>query len=433
MGKPELTSIRFGEFEVDLNSWLLFRNNARVALQRKPFQILRLLLTRPGELITRAELAHELWPDLHVSYDHCLNTAMNALRTALGDPTRESRWIETHPGLGYRFAGRICVSLEPHANTVADDANEPDLAMGYYFLHRHSFESLTRARACFNAVVSHAGANVSGHLALAELENVTAICGFAPTRDASRRALHHARTAQQNNPTLPGTQIVLAVASALNTGDHYEAMHACETAPREPKAESMPARLWLGELLCCCGQAGEAVKHLQRAKRENPASLLIRSKLSLALYLAGDSEAAAEQAWAALSMEPACAGAQYALALAYQQLGQLDDAVTEFENAANCPGTSAAALAGLCHALSASGQTGEARNIAARLRESAQSTYVSHCWHALVQLATGDRASAELSLRRAFEAGDYLLGFLSHDPRLQQSEFAAEQIKLSSR
>ena len=92
----------------------LRKNGVRVPLQHKPFRILELLLMQPGSLVTRAQLAQELWPHLPVSFERSLNTAINSLRQALDDSQRENRYIETRSGLGYRFTaeveGRGCVA-----------------------------------------------------------------------------------------------------------------------------------------------------------------------------------------------------------------------------------------------------------------------------------------------------------------------------------
>src|SRR5579883_718951 len=99
--------VRFGTFEVDFRERELRNGGVRVNLQRKPFQILELLLRQPGALVTREELARYLWPDLHVSFSHSLNTAVNTLRQALGDSPVAPRYIETRSGLGYRFIARV--------------------------------------------------------------------------------------------------------------------------------------------------------------------------------------------------------------------------------------------------------------------------------------------------------------------------------------
>src|SRR5579884_3503374 len=112
--------LRFGVFEVDLKARELRKRGLRVKLQQKPFQILELLLERPGELVTRKEVAERLWPGVHVIYDRSMNTAVNGLRRALNDSPRNPRFLETRPGLGYRFVASVeKVELLPSTYEVA--------------------------------------------------------------------------------------------------------------------------------------------------------------------------------------------------------------------------------------------------------------------------------------------------------------------------
>ncbi len=77
--------IRFGVFEVDLQAAELRKNGVKVKLQEQPFQILNLLLQRPGRVVTREELRAKLWPgDTFVDFEHGLNAAIQRLREALG-------------------------------------------------------------------------------------------------------------------------------------------------------------------------------------------------------------------------------------------------------------------------------------------------------------------------------------------------------------
>lgn len=100
-------TVRFGTFDVDLKERELRHRGVRIHLQQKPFRILELLLLRRGELVTRDELVRDLWPNVHVSFDRGLNTAVNMLRRALGDSPKASRYIETRPRLGYRFVAAV--------------------------------------------------------------------------------------------------------------------------------------------------------------------------------------------------------------------------------------------------------------------------------------------------------------------------------------
>jgi TolB-like protein/DNA-binding winged helix-turn-helix (wHTH) protein len=100
--------IRFGVFEVDLNAAELRKGGLRVKLPEQPFQILTVLLERPGELVTREELRNRLWQsDTFVDFDHGVNNAVMRLREVLGDSSDSPRFIETVPRRGYRFIAHV--------------------------------------------------------------------------------------------------------------------------------------------------------------------------------------------------------------------------------------------------------------------------------------------------------------------------------------
>jgi TolB-like protein len=99
--------VRFGTFEVNLDSRELRKHGMRIRLEEKPFQILELLLDRAGHVVSRKTLREKLWPDTVVSYEHGLNTAINKLRDLLGDSARSPRFIETLPRVGYRFIAPV--------------------------------------------------------------------------------------------------------------------------------------------------------------------------------------------------------------------------------------------------------------------------------------------------------------------------------------
>ncbi len=102
----ELKIIRFGPFVADFRSEEIRRNGRLIKLQSQPIRVLAALLEKPGELVTREELRHRIWPeDTFVDFDHSLNTAIKKLRQALGDDAGEPVYIETLPKRGYRFIG----------------------------------------------------------------------------------------------------------------------------------------------------------------------------------------------------------------------------------------------------------------------------------------------------------------------------------------
>ncbi len=96
--------LKFGVFEADLAAGELRKSGLKIRLQEQPFQVLALLLENPGQVVSREELRHKLWPaDTFVDFDNGLNTAINKIREALGDSADHPKFIETLPRRGYRF------------------------------------------------------------------------------------------------------------------------------------------------------------------------------------------------------------------------------------------------------------------------------------------------------------------------------------------
>ncbi len=99
---------RFGAFEADAGTGELRRHGMLIRLNGQPFQLLLLLLERQGELLTREEIARELWSDgTVVDYEHGVNSAVNRIREALGDSAADSRYVQTLARRGYRFVAPV--------------------------------------------------------------------------------------------------------------------------------------------------------------------------------------------------------------------------------------------------------------------------------------------------------------------------------------
>ena len=107
---PESPSaVRFGVFEVDFKARELRKHGIRLNLRgEQPFQVLSILLERPGEVVTRDEICKRLWPaETFVDFEHGLATAISKIRDVLGDSSDNPRYIETHPRRGYRFIADV--------------------------------------------------------------------------------------------------------------------------------------------------------------------------------------------------------------------------------------------------------------------------------------------------------------------------------------
>jgi TolB-like protein/DNA-binding winged helix-turn-helix (wHTH) protein/Tfp pilus assembly protein PilF len=116
--------IQFGVFQANLDSGELFKQGLQIKLQKQPFEVLKALVERPGELVTREELRSKLWgADTFVDFDRALNKAVTAVRDALGDSADNPRFLETLPKRGYRFIAPVSVRA---ANGITDsDLHRP--------------------------------------------------------------------------------------------------------------------------------------------------------------------------------------------------------------------------------------------------------------------------------------------------------------------
>src|SRR5258708_5514516 len=116
-------SVRFGVFEADMEAGELRKHGLRLKLSDQPFQILAMLVARPGEVVSREVLRERLWPsDTFVDFDHGLNNAVMRLREVLGDSSDHPRFIETLPRRGYRFIAPVELKSPASDNAALEAA-----------------------------------------------------------------------------------------------------------------------------------------------------------------------------------------------------------------------------------------------------------------------------------------------------------------------
>ena len=105
--KLQPTAVRFGMFELDLQTSELRKNGRTIPLQGQPVKLLILLATHPGELVTREDIEKALWPDRIVEFEHLINDAVRRIRKALLDEADNPKFIQTLHGRGYRFIAPV--------------------------------------------------------------------------------------------------------------------------------------------------------------------------------------------------------------------------------------------------------------------------------------------------------------------------------------
>jgi DNA-binding winged helix-turn-helix (wHTH) protein len=108
MAQDHDRTYRFLEFTLDVAEYTLRSDASRVHLERRPMDLLILLVQRPGELVSHAEIASHLWgEDVFVEVEPGIHTAIRKIRRVLHDSAEAPRCIETVPGRGYRFIAEL--------------------------------------------------------------------------------------------------------------------------------------------------------------------------------------------------------------------------------------------------------------------------------------------------------------------------------------
>jgi DNA-binding winged helix-turn-helix (wHTH) protein/Flp pilus assembly protein TadD len=416
--------LRFGAFEVDLPNRELRSRGLKIKLQEKPFRILELLLARPGDFVTREELVRHLWPDLNVNFERSLNTALNLLRGALGDTSRNSRFIETRSGLGYRFIAPVELIAESNSiqrvnSKTGDHKNSvthQDCLKGRHFAEKMDEDSLRKSVAHFQSAIAQDPLCAPGYAGLANAYTRFAYIGMLPPIQAGMMAKDCAAKALQLEAGLPEAHTALAAVKASFDWD-WTTAEAAYLRALELDPDDAEACCGYAALLAKMGRNPEATRLIRRAHELDPLSVVIGVEAAWIFCAAGELDAAIEQCWQALTIEPTFAPAQHTLAVAYQRLGQMDEAVTEFENARICSGDNPGMAAELAYAYASCGRGDEALAILQRLEQASKVRYISHYWFSLIWTGLGVHNRALEQLEMACENRDVWLTYLGADPR----------------
>ncbi|HLK20001.1 MAG TPA: winged helix-turn-helix domain-containing protein [Bryobacteraceae bacterium] len=426
--RGEIGRLRFGVFDLDTQNRELRRRGLRVKLQQKPFQILHLLLSRAGKFVSRGQLAQHLWPDLHVNFDRSLNTAVNSLRRALGDSPENPRFIETRAGLGYRFIAQVEFIEEEPSNNHATQVERVyagnvdayhDYLKGRYFQNKMTEEDLRRSVGYFEAALAAEPDCALAYAGLADTYSLLAYLGILTAKEAYQKASGFIASALRIDGQLAEAHTGLGGLKKSYEWDWAGAEAAYRQA-LSLKPNDAHARRMYASLLSALERHPEAMQELRRAQQLDPLSLVINAEAAWALYMARDFQGAVDQAWRTLAMEPRFAPAQHALGLAYQQMGMLEDAIIEFQNARVCSSDHPAAIAALCHAYAAAGQRSEAEELLGELQAHSRNRHVSAYWVALMHVGLGDDLNAVRCLKEALDDRDVWLVWLAAEPRFQR-------------
>lgn len=347
---------RFGVYEVDLRRGELRKHGTRVKIQDKPFQVLAVLLERPGEIVTRDELRERLWPaDTYVEFDDGLNAAVKKLRSALNDSAGRPHYIETVPKHGYRFVAPLMTvgTNELAADIPVNTANELVAATFREAVTRHPLRtwivvSVSCVLAAVLALVAFQHRNVEAHRAEAVQE-------IRQGRDLWRhrtpttltQAIDHYNRAVELDPAnaaaysgLADAYIVLPLLSTIQQDVAYpKAKAAAERAvaldPSFAKAHTSLADVkfyvdwdfagaeqefqramtldpndatthqWYAEFLSAMGRHDQAINEVLRAEQLEPLSIVMYHQAGQVYQNARQYDNAMHQYERALEIDPA--------------------------------------------------------------------------------------------------------------------------------
>lgn len=118
------TRFRWDDFVLDLDSYRLERAGVPLSLEPKAFNLLALMVQRPGHLFTKQEIFEALWADTAVT-DHALTRVVAQLRRVLGDEAGKARYLETVPTRGYRWIKQVEAQDRPERPKAAESAGAP--------------------------------------------------------------------------------------------------------------------------------------------------------------------------------------------------------------------------------------------------------------------------------------------------------------------
>ena len=117
--------LRFADFELDQGTYELRRGGRVVHLERKPLELLFLLIERRGQLVTRDEIVERIWKGVFLESDASINAAVRKIRRALGDDADAPGFVITVPAKGYRFIANVCEEFLPTSEKPSAQRPEP--------------------------------------------------------------------------------------------------------------------------------------------------------------------------------------------------------------------------------------------------------------------------------------------------------------------
>ncbi|MBZ5723100.1 MAG: winged helix-turn-helix domain-containing protein [Acidobacteriia bacterium] len=392
MGLPQVSpaGIRFGVFEADVRAGELRKSGVKVRIQQLPFRALTVLLSRPGEVVSREDLRQALWPeDVFVDFDQGISSAIRRLRDALGDTADNPVFIETVERRGYRWIAPIH-PLEPpsqekvlvaapvpakfspwrkllfalpvlalvfavwifrpsyrsaragakygsaSASGIHHAANreaEEYYLKGRFYWNKRTPESLNQAVDSFTQAIVQDSNYSDAYVGLADCYNLLREYTLMPASEAYPRALAAAKKAVELDDHSSEAHASLAFVSFFGMWD-------AATADREFRRavaldpNNANAHHWYATYLLTLGRFDESLKQIDRAQALDPDSASILADKGMLLWRAGHRKEALRLLRQLEQADPDSVSPHRYLKLAYLEMGEYPAYLSEMKKEA---------------------------------------------------------------------------------------------------
>jgi serine/threonine-protein kinase len=303
---------------------------------------------------------------------------------------------------------------------MARSATENDQAyqmylQGRFQLNKRTLDGLQQSIDFFSQAIGNDSRFALAHAGMADAYALLAAASVLPAREVSPRVKAAAGKAIELDESLAEAHTSLGRAKFMGdwdwSGAEAEFRRALELNDRQPSAH-----YWYGEYLIAQGRFDDAAREIGRALELESTSPIFKTALGYRAFYAGDHTSAINQLQTIVASEPQFVPAHVALGRAYVLKGMFNEAIAEFKKALQISEGDSNELAALGHAYALSGRHGEARKIAAELKERSTQTYVQPLWIALIHAALGEKDQAFDWLQRAYDDRSVWLVYLKVDP-----------------
>ena len=348
---------------MDAAAGKLLKQGAPLPLRDQPYEILRILVSSPGEVISRETLRTQLWGgSTFVDFENGLNSAISRLRTALGDNARKPKWIETVPKRGYRFVGSLATSA---AATL--------YLKGHHVISPHSPESMRKSLAYFEEAMQADPAYALAYHGAALVYILRCTLDDLRPKEALARADEYLAKGLQC-PQRPA--MVYNTLAFLRTFQRrWQAADEASRTALQLEPKNPYVRMIRAQFLYCRGQQAESIEEAKRAVDLDPTQPRTHMHLVKALYYARQFEECVRAGDAGLDVCPDPYITFYS-SFALIALGRTDEALRRAEKVKR-PGTLQAAEVAMFGFIAASaGYTQEAERALAELSQRRKSGYV---------------------------------------------------------